>query len=95
MLLWHFFVLYCAVLHYIAALYAVNWSQCNHGNVILTSMFICVLANQLCLSHILPPQTPLCFFLFFFLLQSSVKDAMCLKGAGPSAISHHLTDSSI
>lgn len=38
------------------------WSQCNHGNVILTSVFICVLANQPPLSHTLPPQ-PLIFFI--------------------------------
>lgn len=44
------------MLNYIAALYVVDWSQCNHINVILTSVFICVPANQLPLSHTLPTE---------------------------------------
>lgn len=62
---------------------------CNHGNVMLTSVFICVLANQLPLRHTLSLLNLLC------VLWSSLKEAVCLKGAGLSAISHHLTDSSI
>lgn len=72
-----------ALLHHIAAIYVVDWLQCNHGNVVLTSVFICVLANHL------PPQLRLFYFIALCL------GSCLLKWAGLSAISHHLTDSSI
>ena len=59
-------------------------SEYNHGNVILTSVFICVPANQLPLSPTPPPLRSLLRKLY-----SSE------RGAGLRAISHHLSDSSI
>lgn len=101
---WHYYVL-CwpvpcsAALYYIAVLYLV---VCNRGMSFCHFFLICALANQLALSCTLSPSSYVCgvcvcacYLLFFFLYSLSLKEAVCLKGTGLSAICHHLTDSSI